>query len=98
MTYDQGSEMYSHKILIAWTIGQIYFADPHSTWQHGFNQNKNDLLRQYMPEVSDLSIYLQDDFDAVVLSLNTKPGETIGWKTPVQSITSIWLAHNCKQI
>lgn len=89
LTYDQGKEMARHRELAAATGVRVYFCDPHSPWQRAGCENLNGLLRQYLPKGADLSVYTQQELDAIADSLNNRPRATLGWDTPLQTFSSL---------
>jgi IS30 family transposase len=93
MTYDRGSEMSQHKVMSQNLNIKIYFADPHSPWQRGSNENTNGLLRQYLPKGVDLSVHSQAELDRIAGLLNTKPRKRFDFKTPQEMIEDVLIEN-----
>lgn len=82
VTLDRGPEFAAHKRFSVAANVKVYFCDPQSPWQRGTNENTNRLLRQYLPDGTDLSQLSQADLNHIALRLNQRPRKTLQYKTP----------------
>jgi IS30 family transposase len=89
LTWDNGKEMGMHHRIALEADMPIYFADPHSPWQRGSNENTNGLLRQYFPKGTSLRRHTPEDLAAVARQLNGRPRKTLDWATPAEALNYI---------
>lgn len=89
LTRDRGVEMAQHAQLRLDTGLTVYSYDPQSPWQRATNENTNGLLRQCFPKGTDLRAYSATDLAAVALALNTRPRQTLRWRTPAEALNEL---------
>lgn len=88
ITLDNGSEFAQFKGIEDDLKTTIYFADPHSPWQRGTNENTNDILRFYFPKGIDFTKVSLSDVQTVVNSINNRPRKCLGYLSPFEVLSS----------
>ena len=86
LTCDRGKELSAHAAFTVETDIPVYFADPHSPWQRGTNENTDGLLRQYFPKGTDLSRWSAEEIQAVTHTINNRPRKSLRWRTPAEAL------------
>jgi IS30 family transposase len=94
LTWDRGKELSAHATFKVETGIPVYFADPHSPWQRGTNENTNGLLRQYFPKGTDLSRWNAEEVEAVAAALNGRPRRISDGARPPKPSTSTYAPCN----
>ena len=84
LTLDRGSEFARFAEIENNLNTTVYFADPHSPWQRGSNENINDLLRFFYPKGTDFTNIHEEDFQHVISLINNRPRKCLGWLSPVE--------------
>lgn len=88
LTYDRGSEMARHKLFSKRAKMRVYFADPHSPWQRGTNENTNGMIRRYFPKGTELGISRRE-IKHVQNLLNGRPRKTLDYRTPYEAFSML---------
>lgn len=89
ITLDNGSEFADYMTIEKNHQTSVYFADPHSPWQRGSNENMNGLIRFFFPKGTDFDTVPQEAIDHVLFLINSRPRKCLGWLSPLEFINAM---------
>ena len=81
-TFDNGAEFTEHGRLHTDLGLEVYFADPHSPWQRGTNENTIRLVRQFIPKGMSIRGLSRHEVARIEALLNERPRKRLGYRTP----------------
>lgn len=83
ITFDRGKEFSKWREMEGFKgILEVYFSDPGSPGQRGLNENSNGIVRKDLPKSTDLSVYSQEELNAIMDKWNNIPRKILGYLTP----------------
>jgi IS30 family transposase len=88
-TFDNGKEFADFKAIEKALGMTVYFANPHSPWERGTNENTNGLLRDWFPKGSDFGKITARQLAQVQRMLNNRPRKCLNYRTPLEVLNAL---------
>lgn len=82
LTFDNDLLFIHHKKMEKKFGVKIYFCHKHSPWEKGFVENRNKIMRRYIPKGSDLSQYTQKFIRTLEEKLQRQMMKCLDYRTP----------------
>lgn len=87
ITLDNGSEFADFIEIEKDLKTTIYFADPHSPWQRGLNENTNDMIRFFFPKGTNFLKVSDEKLQNVVHLINSRPRKCLAYLSPLEFLS-----------
>lgn len=82
ITFDNGSEFFSHLDIVKALGAKTFFCDPYKSWQKGSVENGNGVLRVELPRTTPIDNLSQREINRLVTSINRRPMKCLGYRSP----------------
>ena len=82
ITYDNGSENMKHEELNKLLGCKSYFCRPYCSADKGSIENRNKILRQFLPKKTNFDLISQHQIDIIQNKINNRPMKVLNWNTP----------------
>lgn len=94
ITADNGPENAEHKKIALVLSSEFFFCHPYHSWEKGTVENRNGVIRRYLPRKTDLHTWTQIDLDEIAADINTTPMKCLGYRTPNEVYSELRCTRN----
>ena len=63
-----------------------YFADPYSSRRRGSNENRNGMIRRYLPKRSEIRMDMAGELREIVDETDNRPMRVLDYRTPARCL------------
>ncbi|WP_173007536.1 IS30 family transposase, partial [Lactobacillus helveticus] len=85
LTVDHGKEFANYQTIERRTGTQVYFDHAYSPHERGSNENRNRVLRRFIPKVQAIEELNDHKLIQINWCLNSPPLKCLNWHTPIES-------------
>ena len=82
ITADNGPENAEHKKISEQLSADFFFCHPYHSWEKGTVENRNGVIRRYLPRSTDLRTWTQGELDEIADDINNTPMKCLDFRTP----------------
>ena len=84
LTVDHGKEFANYNLIEEQTGVPLYFAHAYSPHERGSNENRNRVLRRFIPKGQPIDEITDDELIQINWYLNSRPLKCLNWRTTIE--------------
>lgn len=84
ITADSGPENALHEKVSQVLNVPFFFCHPYHSWEKGTVENRNGVVRRYLPRKTNLGEVTQSDLDDIAFEINNRPMKCLNFSTPYE--------------
>jgi transposase, IS30 family len=82
ITADNGPENTEHRTISSQLSIDFFFCHPYHSWEKGTVENRNGVIRRYLPRSTNLREWTQAELDEIAEDINNTPMKCLDFQTP----------------
>ncbi|HEY4487292.1 MAG TPA: IS30 family transposase [Candidatus Paceibacterota bacterium] len=82
ITADNGPENAGHRDISKQLSVDFFFCHPYHSWEKGTVENRNGVIRRYLPSSTNLRTWTQGELDEIADDINNTPMKCLDFQTP----------------
>jgi len=88
ITGDNGPENAEHENVSRALGVPFFFCHPYHSWEKGSVENRNGVIRRYLPRGTDLDTVSQEELDDIAHEINNRPMKCLDYQTPLEVLSA----------